>query len=522
MKKITKGIIFLSAFALSNTLFSQIVKVKSLPESSMPTEHTNLHTVVRNENNTYTMFWTKSPNLVLEEGSMIMTNVDSTLKKLNQKTIVNTSTPDDKRFSIGRIFKNSSYILLNPVAVGSLAGKVHMRGIPVDESGKSNDQTVEYINIPNKNSSLSAGLYAHHIFSPNGQYYACYYSSYSRAVGVDAKAVWFSVYNNKNNKLYSKEEFKVAEFVVGHDMTLTNFALTNEGELYFVTNIEGEKNITTLLIDHISKTGEVLSAKKLEFKTNCIRDYNITTRGNDLIISGITQETLQSSNENHHKQQNLDKFFYAEFSGEKNDIEKFLETKYDVHNALMNEEDGLKAISQGCLKIRDIYPNGNNTWVVGEIMHGLAGAFGISVYSYYREIVVFNLDATGKLVSINKIMRRNAPANDFQIYSTLYDDIFKSYRSVVSDNKLYIFYNLFKQTGAETTYNNMKVSYNDHLNPEVGGYVSSIDNEGRITNAKSSATFNEGINFRTFAKISNNKVMFQLGPSKKVVEVTLQ
>jgi hypothetical protein len=76
----------------------------------MPTEHTNLHTVVRNENNTYTMFWTKSPNLVLEEGSMIMTNVDSTLKKLNQKTIVNTSTPDDKRFSIGRIFKNSSYI----------------------------------------------------------------------------------------------------------------------------------------------------------------------------------------------------------------------------------------------------------------------------------------------------------------------------------------------------------------------------------------------------------------------------
>lgn len=528
MLKLTQKFILLIFVYSSFQSYSQGITVKKLPESIIPEKNKILNSALKNDDGSYSFIWMNSINTMLEEGTFTLQNLDANFNEKSEKIIVNNATPDDKRIPIPFVFKNKEMVFLASTHYYTGGSShLHARGLKYDQKGNMIKPVIEYITTDNAVWSY-VGLMPHFVFSSNKKYYACIYTSYSLAVPKEKRRVYIKLYDENNNVVYTKENFIVGELGEGIDFYARKYAIADNGEIFLAASKEVNKDIKDIIVFHFSNTGELLGKASIDNATSCFKDYNIGLSNNDLIITGITEESKIDQKANKHETQFLKKFFYAKFIGATNTINGYLESDFNIQSALINEINLTKKehnICYDCIRIRDVIPNGKNTWVIGELNTGGELINMGSTYYMYYEIVVFNLDENGTLISVNKIKRKQYASAGYGAYynmSTFFDDVFKTYRFLTYNNKLFVFYNAKKSTVDSNDLYSAAASDPNQLGDKLAsGFVSVIDNLGNCTLDKTT-NFGECICFRSFSVIEKNKAIFQLGATNKVVEVTLE
>lgn len=502
---------------------AQSIAVKTLSEELIPKENRWFHTALKNADGSWNFYWFNSLNTELTEGTFTQEKVDASYKKLSERLITNTATPDVKRTPIPIIFRNNETVFLSSshYFTGGYSN-LRTRGLRYTESGSATGAVIDYLNRDDAVWSY-VGLMPHFIFSPDGKYYACIYTNYAKATPKENRGLYFALYDASNKQIYKKEKFIVGTIESGIEFYVRKYALSNDGELYVAASKTVSEDIKNITVYHFSVKGELLGKAVIANENDCYKDYNIAIVGHDLMLTGIIEETKLAQKSVKHKMQFLKNFFYAKVNGSTHAVENYVESSFDLQANLIKERNLTVSSSQicnDCIRVRDVINNGENTWVIVELNTGLEVPNMCSQYNALTDIVVLNLDASGNIKTMNKIVRNSLPTLGYHINSTFFDDIFKTYRYQVYDNKLYLFYNLNPVTATAANSEDMKPLA---LSEDGGvGYYSIIDNMGKLTQDRTSSIFKDNIYLKSFSVIAKDKVMFQLGGSKKIVEVTLK
>lgn len=530
MKKVICYLMLLCLVIINSKLQSQTCTVKTLPESIIPVKHRLVNTILKNEDSTVSIVWMNSTNTILEPGTFMLQHFDKKYNEIKQNIVVNNATPDDKRIPVPFAFKNKDIMLIGSshYFTGGYSDLIS-RGLKCDYDGKISEAPIEYIKTDGAVWSY-VGLMPHYVFSENRKYYACIYTSYSRASPNDgSRRIYVKLFDENNKVLYTNEKITVGEVTKEIEYFARKYKVSNTGEVYLAVSKEVNRDIKSILIYHYDVSGKLLGTATIDNANSAFKDYNIGISNTDLIITGVTQETKLEQKSAKRSYLMLKKFFYAKFNGTTNAVETYVESDMDLQKELVNNENLTVynyRLCDDCIRIRDVIPNGKNTWIIGEKNVGTEYPNVGSLYSTFFEILVFNLDENGKLTSISKLKRKLATSvGNMYDMSTFFDDVFKTYRYQVYNNNLYIFYNAEKNTKDIANIYEKGVTphyIENNGSADAAGFVSKIDVFGNQTPEKNLSSLGECFILNSYTAISENKIVLQLGRSKKIAEVTLE